>query len=95
MSATRRRRSRRRLRSADPASADQGGNLGWAAPGDYPEAFEEALFTLENGQISAPVRTEFGVHIIRLDEVRAGTQKPYAEVRDELLAGLRELRWNT
>lgn len=70
--------------SADPVSAAEGGNLGWARPGDYPEAFEAALFDLEIGQVSAPVRTEFGIHLIRLDELRAGAQQAFADVRDQL-----------
>lgn len=75
--------------SNDPVSAAQGGSLGWAGAGDYPEAFEEALFALEEGQVSAPVHTEFGYHLIRLDEIRAGSQKPFEEVRAELADELR------
>jgi peptidyl-prolyl cis-trans isomerase D len=76
--------------SQDPVSAAQGGDLGWATPGDYPEAFEAALFELEPGQVSAPVRTEFGFHVIQLDELRAGEQQAFADVRDELFDELRE-----
>lgn len=75
--------------SNDPVSAAEGGSLGWAGPGDYPEAFEEALFALEVGQTSAPVRTEFGYHLIRLDEIRAGSQQPFDEMRAELADELR------
>jgi len=75
--------------SQDPVSAAAGGDLGWATPGDYPEAFEEVLFALEPGQVSAPVRTEFGLHLIRLDEIRPGSQQEFAEVRDELFDELR------
>jgi len=78
-----------RENSQDPVSAVEGGDLGWAMPGDYPEAFEEVLFALEPGQVSAPVRTEFGFHLIRLDEIRAGTQQQFEEVRDELFDELR------
>jgi len=75
--------------SQDPVSAAAGGDLGWATPGDYPEAFEEVLFALEPGQVSAPVRTEFGFHLIRLDEIRPGMQQMFEEVRDELFDELR------
>ncbi|MFQ5634636.1 MAG: SurA N-terminal domain-containing protein [Gammaproteobacteria bacterium] len=75
--------------SKDPVSAAAGGDLGWAAPGDYPGAFEEALFELEPGQVSGPVRTEFGFHLIRLDELRAGEQQTLEDVRDELFDELR------
>jgi peptidyl-prolyl cis-trans isomerase D len=75
--------------SKDPVSAADGGDLGWATPGDYPEAFEEALLALEPGQVSDPVRTEFGIHLIRLDELREGDQQTIDEVRDELFDELR------
>jgi len=75
--------------SQDSVSAEDGGSLGWATPGDYPEAFEEALLELEPGQVSAPVRTEFGVHLIRLDEIREGTQQAYEDVREALFDELR------
>ncbi len=75
--------------SQDPVSAAEGGDLGWAAPGDYPEAFEEALLALQPGQVSAPVRTEFGVHLIRLDELRPGARQEFEDVRDELFDELR------
>jgi peptidyl-prolyl cis-trans isomerase D len=75
--------------SNDTVSAEDGGSLGWAGRGDYPEPFEEALFALEKGQVSEPVRTEFGYHLIRLDDVRAGSQQPFEEVREELSEELR------
>ena len=51
-------------------SADQGGDLGWATPGRYVPEFEQALAALQPGQISAPVVTRFGVHLIELVERR-------------------------
>ena len=74
--------------SDDPVSAEQGGDLGWASRGDYVEAFEAALFELETGAISAPVRTEFGFHIIRLDAIQPGSLRTYDEVRDEIFDNL-------
>ncbi len=78
-----------RQHSDDPGSAARGGDLGWAGQGTYVPPFEEALFALEVGATSPPVRTEFGYHVIRLDEIRPGTQRPYEAVRDELAAELR------
>ena len=52
--------------SEDSGSADQGGDLGVAASGTYPPEFEAALADLEPGEMSAPVQTEHGVHLIKL-----------------------------
>jgi len=57
--------------SNDPGSADKGGDLGYAAPGVYDPAFEEALYALKQGEVSAPVRTQFGWHLIKLLGVQA------------------------
>jgi peptidyl-prolyl cis-trans isomerase D len=75
--------------SDDPGSAEAGGDLGWAGSGVYVEPFEEVLFALNEGEVSEPVSTQFGYHIIRLEEVRVGSQQPYEDVRDELLEELR------
>ena len=56
--------------SIDTISAQDGGDLGYAGRGIYDKAFEEALFALEEGEISRPVRTSFGVHLIRLEDIR-------------------------
>ena len=56
------------------SSAGNGGDLGWFADGMMVAPFEEAVHKLKPGQISAPVRTQFGWHIIKLNDVReAGT----------------------
>lgn len=71
--------------SDDPVSAEQGGNLGWSGRGDFvDEAIEEAMYGLEIGSISDPVRTAFGYHIIRLDDVKSGSVRSFDEMRDEL-----------
>ncbi|HEZ5855860.1 TPA: peptidylprolyl isomerase [Neisseria meningitidis] len=63
------------------ASAGNGGDLGWFADGVMVPAFEEAVRSLKPGQVSAPVRTQFGWHIIKLNEVReVGT--PQERVRN-------------
>ena len=75
--------------SDDPGSKSQGGDLGFADPDVYVPPFKEALLNLEPGEIAGPVRTQFGYHIIRLEEIAAAGDKSLEEVRDELLAELR------
>ncbi len=58
-----------RLYSED-ASAPQGGDLGWLNPGETVPAFEQAMNALQPGQISEPVLSQFGWHIIRVDDRR-------------------------
>lgn len=79
--------------SADSGTAANGGSLGWLGEGDAPApAFEDALFSLAEGEVSAPVETEFGYHLIRLDGLRPGARLGFEEVRESLAAQLREDR---
>ena len=78
--------------SADAGSKAQGGDLGWVGRGMFPTSFEEAVFALEAGAISDPVRTDQGFHVIRVDEVRAGELQPFEAAREELAAELRTRR---
>ncbi|MCK6371800.1 MAG: peptidyl-prolyl cis-trans isomerase, partial [Gammaproteobacteria bacterium] len=70
--------------SNDAGSAPSGGDLGWAGRGTFVEAFENALFGLSAGEISEPVKTEFGYHLIQLTELRPGAEKSFEQVRDQL-----------
>jgi peptidyl-prolyl cis-trans isomerase D len=70
--------------SADPGSAAQGGDLGWADQTAFVGPFADALFSMQPGQISDPVKTQFGYHIIRLDEIRPAHVRGFDEVRAEL-----------
>ncbi|WP_029684593.1 peptidylprolyl isomerase SurA [Tatumella saanichensis] len=56
--------------SEDPGSANQGGDLGWASPTIYDPAFRDAVMKLKKGQISQPVRSSFGWHLIQLLDTR-------------------------
>lgn len=78
--------------SNDPGSAARGGDLGWAGRDAYVPAFEEALFAMDVGETTPPVRTEFGYHLIRLEEVRRGEEQKFEDVRDQLAAELRQHR---
>jgi peptidyl-prolyl cis-trans isomerase D len=70
--------------SADPGSAAQGGDLGWAEKSAYVGPFADALFAMQAGQTSDPVKTQFGYHIIRLDEIRPAHVRSFDEVHSEL-----------
>ena len=85
--------------SGDPGSKDNGGDLGWIARGSgMVKPFEDAVFAMQPGTTSDPVKTEFGWHVIRLAEVKAGTQKSFEEVRAQLeaeaAAGARDRTYN-
>lgn len=72
--------------SGDLGSKNQGGNLGWLGLGDTDPAFQTAMVALKPGQVSAPVLTSDGYHIIKLDAERTGQTKPFDEVKDSLAA---------
>jgi peptidyl-prolyl cis-trans isomerase D len=73
-----------RENSDDPGSKEQGGELGWAGRDAFVAPFADALFALEPGHVSDIVTTQFGYHIIELEEVRPATQRPFDDVRAEL-----------
>jgi len=70
--------------SQDAGSAAQGGDLGWAERSFFVGPFADALFTMKVGEIRGPVRSQFGYHIIRLDEIAAGKQRSFEEAHAEL-----------
>jgi peptidyl-prolyl cis-trans isomerase D len=74
--------------SDDTGSRDDGGSLGWIERGEMTESFEAALFSLAEGETSGPITTEFGVHLIRVDEIREQTQQAFddPEVQEALLS---------
>lgn len=76
--------------SDDPGSKQAGGNLGFASAGSYAPEFEQALNSLKVGEISAPIKTEFGYHIIRLDEIKQPDIKSFASQKERLSAELKK-----
>jgi len=72
--------------SDDLGSKNQGGDLGWLQKGDTDPAFEGALFAMKKGEISDPVLSPEGYHIIDLKDVRGGQVQSFAQVRDQLAA---------
>ena len=72
--------------SKDPGSAENGGDLGWSAPSTYVPPFAEALIKLKKGEFTkTPVKTQFGYHVIQLDDSRAMTSPPFDQVKPQLL----------
>jgi peptidyl-prolyl cis-trans isomerase C len=56
--------------SKDPGSKDKGGDLGWTNPANFVQPFGEAILKLKKGETSSPVQTQYGWHIIKLDDIR-------------------------
>ena len=75
--------------SDDPGSASEGGDLGFAGPGVYDPAFEEALYALNENAVSAPVRSEFGWHLIKLLGVQSPEVPSFASLEEKLQRDLK------
>lgn len=78
--------------SVDIGSANNGGDLGFAGLGDFEPEFEQVLYALDKGQVSAPVRTAYGWHIIKLLDVQQAQVLSYADMKQSLQRDLREAR---
>jgi len=74
--------------SDDPGSKAQGGELGFIQHGATVPAFDQAAFSLQPGQLSSVIRTQFGFHILQVEEKQAAHLKPVDEVHDLILANL-------
>lgn len=76
--------------SKDPGSAAQGGDLDWADANSFVEPFSKAVAALEKGKFTqAPVQTQFGWHVIRLDDVRTAQPPAFDQVKDQIVEVLR------
>jgi len=78
--------------SEDEGSAKEGGDLGRSGRGVYVSDFEDALFSLKEGEITAPVKTEFGYHLIKLLAVEQAEIPSFEEMSNSLLSRLRDQR---
>ena len=71
--------------SKDPGSKDRGGDLDWNSPAAYVKPFSDALVKLQKGQYTmVPVQTQFGWHVILLEDVRPTKFPPFDDVKNEL-----------
>ncbi|MGA7328095.1 MAG: peptidylprolyl isomerase [Rhodomicrobium sp.] len=75
-------------KSSDGPSAQTGGDLGYFSRGQMVKPFEDAAFALKPGQISDPVQTEFGWHVIKVEDRRNRPVPSFDEVKDQLMASL-------
>ena len=71
--------------SKDPGSRDNGGELGWNSPAAYVKPFGDALTKLKKGEYTkTPVKTDFGYHVIQLDDSRPSSPPPYEQIKQQL-----------
>jgi peptidyl-prolyl cis-trans isomerase C len=77
--------------SKDPGSAANGGDLDWASPGSFVPEFSKAMTSLQKGQITeTPVKTQYGFHVIKLEDVRASKFPPLEEVKQQVAESLQQ-----
>lgn len=77
--------------STDPGSKDKGGDLGWNAPRAYTPPFAEAMARLQKGETTqSPVKSEFGFHIIQVEDTRPLAAPEFEEIKPRLLQAARE-----
>jgi peptidyl-prolyl cis-trans isomerase C len=74
-----------KARSKDPGSKDRGGDLDWNAPGGFVKPFADAMASTPKGKFSStPVQTQFGYHVILVEDVREAKIPPFEEVKPQL-----------
>ena len=77
--------------SRDPGSKDRGGELGWSKPGMFVKPFSDAMVKLQKGKYTtSPVKSDFGYHVIQLDDVRDVQAPPFDEVKPQLQQRLQQ-----
>ncbi len=80
-------------KSKDPGSAQSGGDLDWNTPGTFVKEFSDAMVKLEKGKYTEePVKSQFGWHVIRLDDVREAKAPPLEQVRPQIQQELERKR---
>ena len=74
--------------SKDPGSKDQGGELGFFARGQMVPQFEETAFKLNRGEVSEPFESQFGWHIVKVDDRRQRSAPTFEAVKDRVVASM-------
>lgn len=77
-------------KSQDPGSSVKGGDLGWAVPSNFVKPFSDAMIAMNKGQISAPVQSQFGWHVIKLEDTRDMKVPGFDEVKPNLTQHLQQ-----
>jgi peptidyl-prolyl cis-trans isomerase C len=79
--------------SKDPGSGANGGDLDWASAGNFVKEFSDAMVALKKGQTTdAPVKSQFGFHIIRLDDVREAQLPKFEDVKPQIAQQLQQTK---
>lgn len=73
-----------KAKSIDKGSGENGGDLDWAKPEAFVKEFGDALQKLPKGKISAPVKTQFGYHIIKMEDVREAKGPSFEQVKSKI-----------
>jgi len=77
--------------SKDPGSAANGGDLDWASPASFVKPFSDAMIALQKGQITeTPVKTQFGFHVIKLEDTRAAKIPTLEEIKPQIAESLQQ-----
>lgn len=85
-----------RKHSTDPSASQNGGNLGFQPPGSFVPPFEEAVAALEPGEVSDPVQTEFGWHVIRVVARRTSSfEEARPQIESQLAGAAQDDAWRT
>ena len=82
--------------SKDPGSGSKGGDLDWANANSYVPEFSEAMVKLDKGQTTdVPVKTQFGWHVIRVDDIRQSSLPPFEQVKPQLQQQMQQQKLST
>lgn len=80
--------------SQDPGSAAEGGDLGFVPRKQMVKPFDDAMFSMQEGEIAGPVETQYGFHVIKLERIRATPVPGFDEMKEQLEADLRTQETN-